>query len=172
MEPPQLVLGPKRADPLRSGALFQNGVMGIAAGQGGAGDGAPPPAASGDSAFRSPVPRPPSALQQPRLSGPRGDVPHSSSRRADTPLALAPLVPAAAQPYADAAAFNRSEVAERIRRSFDAMVARSPIGDHFVRNGMEVWFMAWWLQAAARARCTAKQTAGFVAKSSLSSIGQ
>jgi hypothetical protein len=40
--------------------------------------------------------------------------------------------PYAAASFADAVAFNRSEVAERIRRSFDAMVARSPIGVHLV----------------------------------------
>ncbi len=42
--------------------------------------------------------------------------------------------PYAAASLADAAAFNRSEVAERIRRSFDAMVARSPIATHLVRT--------------------------------------
>lgn len=46
---------------------------------------------------------------------------------------LAPLQFAAAS-FAEAAAFNRSEVAERIRRSFDAMVARSPIGGHLVSS--------------------------------------
>ncbi|KAL4426967.1 hypothetical protein ABPG77_009528 [Micractinium sp. CCAP 211/92] len=130
MEPPQLVLGPKRADPLRSGALFVNNTIGTAAGAADAGSGAPLSLAASDGAFRSPAPRPSSALQQPWLSGPRSDVLQRGSHQGATPLALAPFVPAAPQPYADAVAFNRSEVAERIRRSFDAMVARSPIGDH------------------------------------------
>lgn len=56
-----------------------------------------------------------------------------SATPCSTACSSTPLSPQfAAAGFPNAAAFNRSEVAERIRRSFDAMVARSPIGGHLV----------------------------------------
>ena len=58
-------------------------------------------------------------------------VPRSTSL---TPgLATALANPHAAPQAGDGAAFSRSEVAERIRQSFDALVKASPIGVNMVR---------------------------------------
>jgi hypothetical protein len=74
---------------------------------------------------------PTSLALQPRPSAYLPPNRHTPGGGASTHLPVAH--PFAAASFAQAAAFNRSEVAERIRRSFDAMVARSPIGGHLVR---------------------------------------
>lgn len=56
----------------------------------------------------------------------------ASALHARSPAAYVGSHNYAAASFAEVAAFNRSEVAERIRRSFDAMVARSPMGAHMV----------------------------------------
>ena len=132
MEPPQLLVLPKRPDPLRSGLLFGDGDAASAAGQP-----SPLETGAGVGAFRSPAPRVP----LPPVSA--GPLLHASRSTPGSGMNTGPLThfsgsgpllvhPFSAASFAEAAAFNRSEVAERIRRSFDAMVARSPIGGHLV----------------------------------------
>ena len=79
-----------------------------------------------------PLHRSPSALTlHPRLlpAGRAGGTPANWA---------APAHPYAAAAFADVTAFNRSEAALLIRRSFDALVQSSPIGGHLVSGSRGV----------------------------------
>lgn len=85
---------------------------------------------------RAPRRPPPALALQPRPASAPGvaALGRTAAFASPSPLALAlPAHPYGAASLAEAAAFNRSEVAQRIRASFEAMVARSPIGGALVR---------------------------------------